>query len=284
MILVTGASGQLGRLVVKALLKSVQPSEVIAAARSPEKVSDLADLGVEVRPMDYTKPETVDSALVGVERVLLISSSELGSRVPQHANVIDGCKKAGVKLLAYTSILRADSSPLPLALEHKETEALLAQSGVPFVLLRNGWYSENYTTGVPGAVAQGMVLGCAGDGKISSAARADYAEAAARVLLAEDQAGRVYELAGDSAYTLNELAAEITRQSNKEITYMNLPEEAYLDILTSVGLPDPIATLLAESDTGALAGGLFDDSGALGRLIGRATTPISESVSEVLAS
>jgi NAD(P)H dehydrogenase (quinone) len=238
MIVVTGASGQLGRLVIKALLQSVQPSEVVAAVRSPDKVSDLADLGVEVRPMDYTKPETIDTALAGAQKVLLISSNEVGIRVPQHANVIDGCKKAGVQLLAYTSILHADSSPLPLAQEHKETEVLLAQSGVPFVLLRNGWYSENYTASVPVALEHGAVLGCAGDGKISSAARADYALAAAKVLLSEGQAGKVYELAGDSAYTLDELAAEIARQSGKEIVYQNLPEEAYFDVLKSAGLHD----------------------------------------------
>jgi NAD(P)H dehydrogenase (quinone) len=282
MIVVTGASGQLGRLVVKALLNSLQPSEVVAAVRSPDKVSDLADLGVQVRPMDYTKPETIDSALAGAQKVLLISSSEVGIRVPQHANVINGCKKAGVKLLAYTSILHADCSPLPLAREHRETEALLVQSGVPFVLLRNGWYSENYTASVPVALEHGVVMGCAGEGRISSAARADYALAAAKVLLAEGQAGTVYELAGDSAYTLNELAAEIARQSGKTIVYQNLPEEEYFGVLKGVGLPDPIATLLAESDTGASKGGLFDDSGVLSRLIGRATTPLSVSVTEAL--
>jgi NAD(P)H dehydrogenase (quinone) len=283
MIVVTGASGQLGRLVIKVLLQSVQPSEVVAAVRSPDKVSDLVDLGVQVRSMDYTKPETIDSALAGAQKVLLISSSEVGVRVPQHANVIDGCKKAGVKLLAYTSILHADNSPLPLAQEHRETEALLVQSGVPFVLLRNGWYSENYTAGVPVALEHGVVMGCAGEGKISSAARADYALAAAKVLLGQKQAGKVYELAGDSAYTLNELAAEIARQSGKEIVYQNLSEEAYFDVLKRAGLPDPIATLLAESDTGASKGGLFDDSGTLSRLIGRVTTPVSESVREALA-
>jgi NAD(P)H dehydrogenase (quinone) len=282
MIVVTGASGQLGRLVVKMLLKSLQPSEVVAAVRSPDKVSDLVDHGVQVRSMDYTKPETIDNALAGAEKVLLISSSEVGSRVQQHANVIDGCKKAGVKLLAYTSILHADSSPLPLAQEHRETEALLSQAGVPFVLLRNGWYSENYTAGVPVALEQGVVMGCAGEGKISSAARTDYALAAAKVLLAEGQAGRIYELAGDSAYTLNELAAEIARQSGKEVAYHNLSEEAYFDVLKHAGLSEPIATLLAESDTGASKGGLFDDSGVLSRLLGRATTPLSESVSEAL--
>jgi NAD(P)H dehydrogenase (quinone) len=284
MIVVTGASGQLGRLVVKELLKSVQPDEVIAAVRSPDKVSDFAELGVKIRSMDYTKPDTLDSAFAGADKVLLISSSEVGSRTVQHANVINACKNAGVKLLAYTSILHADSTPLPLAEEHKQTEALLAQSGVPHVLLRNGWYTENYTAAIPVALEYGQVMGCAGEGKISSAARADYAIAAARVLSSGEQAGKVYELAGDSAYTLNDLAAEIARQSGKDIVYQNLPEEEYFGVLKSAGLPEPIAMLLAESDTGASKGGLFDDSATLSRLIGRPTTPLSQSVSEVLAS
>jgi NAD(P)H dehydrogenase (quinone) len=283
MIMVTGASGQLGRLVVKSLLTIVQASEVIAAVRSPDKVSDLAELGVQVRPMDYTMPKTIDNALLGVEKVLLISSSEVGTRVTQHANVINACKKARVKLLAYTSILHADSSPLPLAEEHRQTEALLVQSGVPSVVLRNGWYSENYIAGAPTAVAYGKVMGCAAGGKISSAARADYALAATAVLLGEDQAGRVYELAGDNAYTLNELAMEIARQSGKEVVYQNLSEKDYVAALKTTGLPEPIAVLLAESDVGASKGGLFDDSRTLSHLIGRGTTPISESISEALA-
>jgi NAD(P)H dehydrogenase (quinone) len=282
MIVVTGASGQLGRLVVKELLKSVQPGEVVAAVRSPDKVSDFAELGVEIRSMDYTKPDTLDAAFAGVEKVLLISSSEVGSRTAQHANVINACSNAGVKLLAYTSILHADSTPLPLAEEHKQTETLLAQSGVPHVLLRNGWYTENYTAAVPVSLEYGQVMGCAGEGRISSAARADYALAAARVLLSGDQAGKVYELAGDSAYTLNDLAAEIARQSGEAVVYQNLSEEEYFDVLKNAGLPDPVARLLAESDTGASKGGLYDDSGELSRLIGCATTPLSVSVSEAL--
>ncbi|WP_028292219.1 SDR family oxidoreductase [Oceanobacter kriegii] len=285
MIVVTGASGQLGRLVIEQLLAGgkVAATDIVAAVRSPEKVADLAEQGVVVHEADYTKPETLVSAFAGADKLLLISSSEVGQRFVQHKNAIEAAKEAGVALVAYTSILNAAESPLPLAAEHKQTEALLAESGVPFVLLRNGWYSENYAMGAPAALQLEALYGCAGDGKISSAARADYAAAAAAVLTAsDDQAGKVYELAGDDAYTLTELAAIISAESGKEIPYVNLPEADYAGALKQAGLPEGLAVLLAESDTGASKGGLFDNSKTLSALIGRATTPMSDSVKAAL--
>jgi NAD(P)H dehydrogenase (quinone) len=284
MIVIAGASGQLGRLVIKELLKSVPASELTAVVRNPDSVSDLAEQGVCVRQADYTEPDTMEVALVGADQVLLISSSEVGQRVPQHKNVIAAAKKNNVSLLAYTSILHADTTPLSLGIEHKQTEAMLAESGIPYVLLRNGWYTENYTAGVATALQFGAVMGCAGDGRISSAARADYAAAAANVLLAEDQAGKVYELAGDESYTLSEFAAEIATQSGKRVDYQDMPEEAYAKALLGAGLPEGLATLLSESDTGASKGGLFDDSRQLSQLIGRPTTPMAESVAIQLNS
>ena len=275
MIVVTGATGQLGHLVIKALLKKVPASSIVAAVRNVEKARDIAALGVQVRHADYSQPASWDTALKGADKVLLISSSEIGQRAKQHRAVIDAAKKAGVKLLAYTSVLRADTSPLGLAAEHKETEAYIRASGVPFVLLRHGWYTENYTAGIPGALAHGAVYGCAGNGRIASATRADYAEADAAVLTADNQAGKVYELAGDTAYTLAELAAEISRQSGKNIGYVNLPEVEYKNVLVKVGLPEVVADLLSDSDTGASKGGLFDDGHQLSKLIGRPTTPLA---------
>ena len=275
MIVVTGATGQLGHLVIKALLKKVPASSIVAAVRNVEKARDIAALGVQVRHADYCQPASWDTALKGADKVLLISSSEIGQRAKQHRAVIDAAKKAGVKLLAYTSVLRADTSPLGLAVEHKETEAYIRASGVPFVLLRHGWYTENYTAGIPGALAHGAVYGCAGNGRIASATRADYAEADAAVLTADNQAGKVYELAGDTAYTLAELAAEISRQSGKNIGYVNLPEVEYKNVLVKVGLPEVAADLLSDSDTGASKGGLFDDGHQLSKLIGRPTTPLA---------
>lgn len=282
MIVVTGATGQLGHLVIRTLLQKVPASDVVAAVRNVEKARDLAELGVQVRYADYDKPESWDSALQGADRVLLISSSEIGKRTKQHRSVIDAAKRAGVKLLAYTSVLHADNSPLGLAAEHRDTEAALRDCGVPHVLLRHGWYTENYTMGIPAALAHGAVYGCAGDGRVASATRADYAAADVAVLTAEDQAGRVYELAGDTAYTLSELAAEISRQSGKHIGYVNLPEAEYKKALLAAGLPEPLAALLADSDTGVSKGGLFDDGHQLSKLIGRPTTALEDVVKAAL--
>lgn len=284
MIVVTGASGQLGRLVIEALLQTVPASQVVAAVRNPAKAGDLAARGVQVRQADYSQPATLDAAFKGADKLLLISSSEVGQRVAQHRAVIEAAQRAGVKLVAYTSILHADSSPLGLAAEHQETEALLRASGLPFVLLRNGWYTENYAGGIPAALAHGVVLGSAGAGRIASAARADYAAAAAAVLTQADQAGRIYELAGDGSYTLAEFAAEIARQSDKAVVYQDLPEADYKAALLSVGLPEGLAGMLADSDVGASRGGLFDDSHQLSQLIGRPTTPLAASVSAALAA
>ena len=282
MIVVTGATGQLGRLVIASLLKKVPAASIVAAVRNVEKAKDLKAQGVQVRHADYTQPATWEAALKDADKVLLISSSEIGQRAKQHRSVIDAAKRAGVKLLAYTSVLHADTSVLGLAAEHRETEAYIRASGVPFVLLRNGWYTENYTAGIPTALSLGAVYGSAGDGHISSATRADYAEAAARVLTTEGQAGKTYELAGDTAYTLSVFAAEISRQNGKAVNYVNLPEAEYKKALLGAGLPEFVAELLANSDTGASKGALFDEGQQLSKLIGRPTTPLAEAIKAAL--
>ena len=283
MIVITGASGQLGRLVIQSLLTKVPASRIVAAVRNPEKASDLAALGVQIRRADYTDSASLDAAFQGAEKVLLISSSEVGQRLAQHRNAIDAARRAGVSLLAYTSLLHADTSPLGLAGEHVATEAWLAQSGVPFVLLRNGWYTENYLASIPPALQHGAFIGSAGEGRIASAARADYAEAAAVVLTTPGQSSKVYELAGDEAYTLAEFSAELSRQSGKAIPYVDLPENDYKAALIGAGLPEPIAGLLADSDSGAAKGGLFDATRQLGTLIGRPTTPLAVSMRAALS-
>ncbi|TVM33692.1 SDR family oxidoreductase [Oceanidesulfovibrio marinus] len=282
MIIITGASGQLGHLVVSSLLETVPASTIIGLARNTDKAQDLADRGVQVRHVDYDKPETLGPALEGAEKLLLISANEVGRRVPQHQAVIDAAKQAGVSLMAYTSILHADTTPIGLAEEHKATEAYLKASGIPHVLLRNGWYTENYTAQIPGALERGVLLGCAGNGRIASAARADYAAAAAAALTHENQAGSVYELAGDEAYTLADLAAEVARQSGKPFVYKDMPCEAFQAALKEAGLPDGIATMLADSDAAVAKNALFDDGRALSRLIGRPTTPLADMVKAVL--
>ena len=284
MIVVTGATGQLGRLVIDNLLRTVPPSEIVAAVRDPAKASEFTARGVQVRRADYTQPESLQQAFVGAEKLLLISSSAIGQRAVQHRAAIDAAVRSGVKLVAYTSVLHADTSPLGLSKEHKETEAMLKASGLPHVLLRNGWYTENYAASVPAALEHGAMLGCAGDGLISSAARVDYAAAAAAVMVAANQAGRVYELAGDTSYTLTEFAAEIARQSGRAVIYKNLPQREYEAALVGFGLPAAVADLLANSDTGASKGGLFDDGRQLSSLIGRPTTPMADTVAAAIKS
>jgi NAD(P)H dehydrogenase (quinone) len=284
MIAVTGATGQLGRLVINALLKKVPASEIIAAVRNPEKAHDLAALGVQIRKADYSQPATLDTAFQGVDKLLLISSSEVGQRIAQHSAVIAAAKRAGVKLLAYTSLLHADKSPLGLGEEHRATEALLRESGLPVVLLRNGWYTENYAASIAPALAHGAFIGAVAEGRIASAAREDYAEAAAVVLTQGNQAGKVYELAGDDIYTLAEFSAEIARQSGKTVVYHDLSEADFKQALLGAGLPDVFASLLADSDAGAAKGGLFDDSHTLSKLIGRPTTPYADVIAATLAT
>ena len=284
MYAVTAATGKLGRLAVAAILKRQVPAkQLVAAVRSPEKASDLASQGVLVRKADYDQLDTLRTALAGVEKLLLVSGNDLGKRVAQHAAVIEAARAAGVRLIAYTSVLHADRSELGVAESHRATEQALKSSGIPYVLLRNGWYVENYTASVPAVLASGAVLGCSGTGRISAASRADYAEAAAASLTAADvPAARVYELAGDGAFTRADLAAEIARQSGKTIVYRNLSEADYRAALVSAGLPDFLAALLSSSDAATARGALYEEGQQLSRLIGRPTTTLAQAISAAL--
>lgn len=280
-LLVTGASGKLGHLVIEALLRTGPASRIVAGVRNPddEASTALRALGVEVRQVEYDKPDALTDAVKGIERLLLISSNEFGKRVSQHRNVINAAKQAGVGLIAYTSVLHADTAPPALGDEHRRTEAALRASGVPFVVLRNGWYTENYVAAMPLALKHGAVLGSAGEGRISSAARADYAEAAATVLDADDiQGGRVYELAGDDAYTLTEFASEVSKVSGQSVSYRNLSEADYRAVLLQAGLPEDLAGFVAAADAAAADGALFENGHDLSRLIGRPTTPMPATV------
>lgn len=276
-IAVTGATGQLGRIVIAALKARLPASKIVALARDPAKAEDL---GVAVRPFNYNKPDA--AALQGVEKLLLISGSEVGQREPQHKAVIAAAKEAGVKFIAYTSLLRADTSSLDLAVEHKATEEAIKASGLPFAILRNSWYTENYAGSIAAALAHGALVGSAGAGKISAAARTDYAEAAAIVLTTEGHRGKIYELAGDTAFTLSELAEEISRQSGKQISYHDMPVSEYAKILEGAGLPSPVAAMIAVWEGPISQGALFDGSRTLSKLISRPTTPISVLVAALL--
>ena len=277
---VTGATGQLGRLTIAKLKEKVATDSIVALVRTPEKA---ADLGVEARAFDYSKRDSLAASLQGIDKLLLISGNEVGQRLPQHIAVIEAAKKAGVKQIIYTSILHADTSSLGLAVEHLATEAAIKASGLVYTILRNGWYTENYTGSAKGAIGAGAFIGCAGNGKIASAARVDFAAAAVVVLTGTGHENKIYELAGDTAYTLADLAAEISRQTGKAIPYNNLTETQYADILKSFGLPEGVAQMLADSDTGASKGGLFDDSKQLSALIGRPTTSLSKVLADAIA-
>lgn len=230
--------------------------------------------------MDYDRPDTLDNALDGVDRLLLISGSETGTRRRQHRAVIDAAKRAGVGLVAYTSILHADTTPLGLAHDHRDTELALAESGLPFVLLRNGWYTEVYTWRLPAALKAGALAGTAGDGRISSAARADYAAAAAVVLLGDGHAGRCYELAGDRSFTMRELAAAAGDAAGRVIRYQDMTPQAFKDAAIQGGVPADFAAVLADIDAGVSRDALHDESRELSRLIGRPTTPFEATIGE----
>lgn len=282
MIAITGATGQLGQHVIESLLKTVSASQIVAIVRNAAKATALRQQGITVREADYNNEAAFTTALQGVDKLLLISSSEVGQRSAQHRNVINAAMAADVKFIAYTSLLHADRSPLGLHAEHVETEKMLADSGIPHALLRNGWYTENYLASAPAALEHGVFIGAAGEGKIASATRADYAAAAARVISEEGHAGQVYELAGDEAWTLSQLAAELAKQSGKNVVYQNLSQADFASALKGVGLPAGLADMLADSDVGASNGGLFDDSKTLSKLTGRSTTPLAESVKSIL--
>lgn len=268
---VTGATGQLGRLVVAALKTRTAPENIVALARTPEKG---ADLGVEVRAFDYGQPDKLADALKGIDRLLLISGSEVGKRFQQHHDVIVAAKAAGVKLLVYTSVLRVETSTLFVAPDHVATEEFLPKAGIPYTILRNGWYTENYLGGLKGAIDSGVLYGASGEGKISAAPRADYAEAAAVVLTSEGHEGKVYELAGDEAFTMSDLAAAVAKQVGKPMAYQNVTEQDVVDGMVKSGLPEGLAKLLASADTSTAKGDLFDDTHTLSKLIGRPTTSL----------
>lgn len=282
MIAVTGANGQLGKLVITQLLQSTPAASIVAAVRNPDNAAHLKSLGVQLRQAEYTQPETLASAFAGVEKLLLISSSEVGQRLAQHRNVIQAAKQAGVSLLAYTSLLNLDHSPLALAEEHRATEELIRNSGIPCVMLRNAWYLENHTGQLATILANGAMLGAAAEGRFASASRADFAAAAAAVLTTPGHDNKTYELAGDHSYTLTEFVAELARQSGKSVTYKNLPPTEFETTLVSFGIPAGFAHILADSDAGAAQGNLNSTSRDLHNLIGRNTTSLHDAIQAAL--
>ncbi|SFP82331.1 NAD(P)H dehydrogenase (quinone) [Variovorax sp. OK605] len=278
MIAITGANGNLGRLAVQELRDRIPADQIVALVRSPEKALDLLAMGVQVREADYDRPETLVEALEGVEKVLLVSAVVPGKRLGQHKAVIDAAMQVGVRLIAYTSMLRAETSALALAKEHWETEQYLKNSGLEFVLLRNGWYLENDTEALSAALAQGAIIGSSGDGRFSSASRADYAAAAIAVLTQPGHEGKIYELAGDQSFAMHELAAEVSKQAGQAIVYKNLSATDFAAVLRNVGLPEMIVDVVVDASVKAAQGELESASRDLARLIGRSTVSVAEAI------
>lgn len=283
-LVVTGATGHLGRLVVEALLgMGVPAGDIVATGRRTAQITDLAERGVRVEQADFTDPESLDRAFAGAERVLLVSGNEMGSRFTQHRNAIDAAQRQGVGLVAYTSIANADRNSMQLAGEHRATEIALMGSGLPYTLLRNSWYLENYTAQIPNYLQHGAVLGSAGTGRVSAATRADYAAAAAVVLSGEGHAGATYELGGEEAFTLAELAAAVSAAAGQPVSYVDLPPAELTRVLVQAGLPEPYATVLADADLGLGRGELLVTTGQLHQLIGRPATTMTQAVAAAIS-
>lgn len=282
-ILVTGASGALGQLALANLAERTELSNIFALVRTDEQAAKFAEQGIQTRRGDYTDPSSLKTAFVGIDRVLLVSSSSFEDRITQHRNVIEAAKAAGVGYVAYTSILNATDSPLSLAVDHKATEEILTQSGLSYTLLRNGWYAENTLMGLEQDLSMGQHFGAAGEGKFSYAARADYAEAAAIALLGGYD-NQTLELAGDTGVTLADYCAIVSDISGKDVAYVDMPEPAYKEALLGAGLPDFFASFMSSTDASAAHGALQDDSKTLSKMLGRPTTTLETVLRAAIAS
>ena len=281
-IAITGATGQLGNLVIEQLLQLTAAQNIVALVRKIDKAEHFKVQSIEPREFDYDRPETLVPALLGIDKLLLISANEIGRRTPQHQAVIDAAKVAGVPYLAYTSLLRADTSPLGLAQEHRETEKLIQDSGITYTFLRNNWYSENYLAGVAHTIEIGTLFGADQDGQISSASRIDYAEAAAKVLTSTGHENKTYELAGSESFSLSDLATFIGQAVNKDIIYQNLSAEEYTQGLTQAGLPAGLVDVIVDADIQTIQGAMYSDSKDLEQLIGHKTTSIQDAIKAAL--
>lgn len=280
---ITGASGKLGHLVVQRLLETAKPSDLVAIARDPAKAADLAARGVEVRKADYDDRASLDAALAGIDRLLLISSNEVGRRIPQHKNVIDAAKAAGVAHVVYTSAPKATTSELILAPEHKATEEYLTASGLTYTILRNNWYTENFEQAIGKARDTGTLVAAAGSGRVASAERGDYAQGAAAVLAGQGHEGKVYELTGDRAWSYPELAAAITEATGRPVSYKPVEPEQLRAEMIAAGAPQGAADFAAGLDANIAAGDLAEVTGDLRSLIGRPTTPLEETVKKLVS-
>ena len=273
-IVITGASGHLGRLVVDQLLAAgTPPEQIVATGRDLDKLADLAAKGVTVRRADFADPATLDDAFAGADALLLVSTTTVGDRFDNARTAIDAAQRVGVSRIVYTSMVNASTAKMTLAEAHRRTEDYLKQSGAAYTILRNGWYLENYTDQLPIIREYHTLMGSAGDGRVSAASRQDLAAAAVVVLTQDGHVGATYELGG-TPFTLTELAATISDVLGTQITYRDLPIPDYTGALAGAGLPSEMAAAVADADAGLARGELFTASEDLAKLIGRpAITP-----------
>lgn len=283
MIAICGAAGNMGQHVIEQLLKRTDATNIVVIARHAQTINRVPNAAIEVRQADYLDVTSLALALSGIDKVLLISSSEVGTLAEPHFNVIAAAQQVGITHFVYTSLLHADQSGIAMAQEHVFTEQALFKSGLTYTILRNGWYTEHYTNSLKSALSQNTLIGAAGEGKISSALTCEYAEAAAIVLTTPAHENKIYELAGDQAFTMNELAAEVSKQTGKNMVYLNLEEPDYREKLIHIGIEPAIANLMVNADMGAANGALFDDSGTLQQLLGRHTVSLEQAVKDALA-
>ncbi len=281
-IAITGATGQLGNLVIEQLLQLTAAQNIVALVRNVDKAKHFKVQGIELREFDYDRPETLVPALLGIDKLLLISANEIGRRTPQHQAVIDAAKVASVPYLAYTSLLRANTSPLGLAQEHRETEKLIQDSGITYTFLRNNWYSENYLAGVAHTIEIGTLFGAAQDGRISSASRIDYAEAAAKVLTSTGHENKTYELAGSESFIKADLAQFISQATHKPVIYQNLSADDLRQGLIQASLPSHLIDVIVDADVQTAKGAMYSNSKDLEQLIGRNTTSIQNAIKAAL--
>lgn len=278
-IAVTGATGNLGSLIIEsALTRGVAAGDITAIVRDESKAAALSKKGVLLRVAPYEDEAALTAALQEVDRLVLVSGSEVGQRLAQHTNIINAAKAAGVQFIAYTSLLNVETSELGLAPEHLGTEQLLAESGIDYALLRNGWYWENYASAIDSGQATGKFFGAAGSARVSGAARLDYAEAAAAVVLSNDSAGKTYELAGSPSLSYQDIADEVAKVIGRDVTYVNQSVAEYQATLESFGVPSEVAAMFAEMDPAIEKGALYSESTDLQDLIGRPTTPAAEAL------
>ena len=281
-MLVTGATGKFGTKVVETLLKTVPASQLAVSVRKPEKAEGLRARGVEVRQGDFDHPQSLDSAFAGIDRLLIISADgDNETRIRQHRDAVAAAERAGVKFIAYTSLVNATESKNLFAPTHQATEEAILKTGIPYSFLRNNWYLENEIPGIQGVLAGAPWVTSAGDGRVGWALQQDYAEAAATVLSGNGHENKIYELSGKSL-TQEEFVSLLGSVLGKEVTVQQVDDTTYADIMKNAGIPDFVIPILVDIQKSIREGTLDFESNDFEKVLGRPATPIKEALTQIL--